>query len=87
MKTKLRKTNNPYADQLDWRPKHWNGVWEPESGDAVEWSLHEDMRSVFCTVVCVYRDYAIVDIPEGDHHWFDKPAGEYIVPERLLYPQ
>lgn len=69
----------------NFRHSEWN--WRPSEGEAVMFEPFRALRPVYAECVEIYGHYAIIDVPKGTHQWFTGPAGEYIVPERLLFPQ
>jgi len=51
---------------------------------------HDPVEGVHATFVEYYRDderVAVIDVPEGDHQWFNEPAGTYCVSAKYLIPQ
>lgn len=66
-------------------------TWEMEPGEGVAFTPFSGMQSVFCTchakLMKNKKKYIIIDVPEGDHDWFNEPAGLYIVPANLVWPQ
>lgn len=63
------------------------------AGDSIRFDPfpgNQRMESVYASFVEYYdtdEHIAVIDVPSGDHQWFNEPAGEYLVATKYLTPQ